>query len=300
MKRKNEKGFALVLSLLLLLVMSLMGGALIVVSSGDHQSNNSSDEYQQAFYVAETALLEAEKSIINKTMGPWTHVESLTPDLELTSGETTEFDEMKAIMGLNANGGYSRYIDERGLPINVEDTISGLNRTTPCFNSFRNISKANSELKLITYETDSEGNEIVDAEGKPIIESETEVPNFLVTEHKINLNFGTLIAPVFENEAELDSIAAAKDAASEDSNIIANEKTHMERFRYEYFSVNIGSATYRGAGSSLKKTSTNVQTSGSAYKIYGCGYMMPRNTASDKFDDPDILIPLESVVVLSN
>ena len=70
MKNRNEKGFALVLSLVLLLVMSLMGGALIVISSGDHQSNNSSDEYQQAFYIAEHALLEAEKSLVNKMMGP--------------------------------------------------------------------------------------------------------------------------------------------------------------------------------------------------------------------------------------
>ena len=61
MMNKNEKGFALVLSLILLLVMSLMGGALIVISSGDHQSNNTSDQYQQAFYVAETGLLEGEK-----------------------------------------------------------------------------------------------------------------------------------------------------------------------------------------------------------------------------------------------
>ena len=33
MKNKNEKGFALVLSLVLLLAMSLMGGALIVISA---------------------------------------------------------------------------------------------------------------------------------------------------------------------------------------------------------------------------------------------------------------------------
>ena len=66
MMNKNEKGFALVLSLILLLVMSLMGGALIVISSGDHQSNNTSDQYQQAFYVAETGLLEGEKKIINQ------------------------------------------------------------------------------------------------------------------------------------------------------------------------------------------------------------------------------------------
>ena len=47
MKNKNEKGFALVLSLVLMIVMSLMGGALIVVASGDHETNNVSDNYQQ-------------------------------------------------------------------------------------------------------------------------------------------------------------------------------------------------------------------------------------------------------------
>ena len=65
MKNKNEKGFALVLSLVLLLVMSLMGGALIVISSGDHQSNNYSDDYQQTFYVAETAIMEGENYLKN-------------------------------------------------------------------------------------------------------------------------------------------------------------------------------------------------------------------------------------------
>ena len=74
---KNEKGFTLVLSLVLLLVMSLMGGSLIVISSGDHQSNNTSDEYQQAFYVAETALLEGEKQLVNAYMGPWSNVDDL-------------------------------------------------------------------------------------------------------------------------------------------------------------------------------------------------------------------------------
>ena len=74
----------------------------------------------------------------------------------------------------------------------------------------------------------------------------------------------------------------------------------MQRFRYEYFITNIGSATFRGAGSSLKKTSTNAQTSGTAYRIYGCGFMMPRGTDLIEFDDPNILVPLETVVVLSN
>lgn len=72
MNRKNEKGFALILSLVLLLVMSLMGGSLIVISAGDHQSNNTSDDFQQTFYVAETALLEGEKYLTNHYKGPYT------------------------------------------------------------------------------------------------------------------------------------------------------------------------------------------------------------------------------------
>ena len=70
-KNNKEKGFALVLSIILLIVMSLMGGSLIVISSGDHQSNNSSDQYQQTFYVAEAGLLEGEKWILDKYLGPW-------------------------------------------------------------------------------------------------------------------------------------------------------------------------------------------------------------------------------------
>ena len=69
--RNNEKGFALVLSLVLMLVMSLMGGSLIVISAGDHQGNNRNEDYQQTFYVAETALLEGEKYVLNQALGPW-------------------------------------------------------------------------------------------------------------------------------------------------------------------------------------------------------------------------------------
>ena len=90
----------------------------------------------------------------------------------------------------------------------------------------------------------------------------------------------------------------------------------MDRFRYEYFIVNIGSANFRGGGSSLKKTTTNTQTTGTAYKIYGCGYMMDKSDSksSSEIDSgftaegwseidgktPDILVALETVVVLSN
>ena len=70
MIKKNEKGFALVLSLVLLMAMTLMGGALIVISASDHRSNNVGDEYQQTFYVAETALYEGEKYVLNQYLGP--------------------------------------------------------------------------------------------------------------------------------------------------------------------------------------------------------------------------------------
>ena len=254
MKRKNEKGFALILSLVLLMVMSLMGGALIVISSTDHQSNNSSDEYQQAFYVAETALLEAEKDIINNMMGPWVDVTTAFTEVPtgMTEGEKAEWDSMVENIQDAAVGDFARNTDRRDLPTN---TIAATE--TPCFNSFRNITRA----------------------------------GFLVTDHKVNKNFGTLIQAVF-TDVDLDDLATA--------DIIEKEETYMQRFRYEYFITNIGAAEYRGAGSSLKKTSTNVQTSGTAYKLYGCGYMMPNGADSDEFEDPDILVPLETVVVLSN
>ena len=95
MKNNSEKGFALILSLVLLLAMSLMGGTLIVMSAGDHKSNNSSDEYQQTFYVAETAVLEGEKYLINKAMGPWdlkTHKRDTTKKVPTPENQTSVFN----------------------------------------------------------------------------------------------------------------------------------------------------------------------------------------------------------------
>ena len=68
-KNKNIQGFTLILSLVLLIAMSLMGGTLIVLSSSDHRDNNNDDLSQQAFYVAETGLLEAEKFLVNTFLG---------------------------------------------------------------------------------------------------------------------------------------------------------------------------------------------------------------------------------------
>ena len=281
MKRKNEKGFALVLSLLLLLVMSLMGGALIVISSTDHQSNNSSDEYQQTFYVAETALLEGEKYLINQNMGPW--ISTATVESEDTTGmtedEKSSWELMVSQMKTNAVQGMSRYVDQRDLPTNRTVVTN-----TPCFNSYRNIVKSNVEIDGTNHSN-----------------------TLAVSTHAVNLNFGSLIQQVF-TDSSLDNLT--------DADTITKEKAHMDRFRYEYFIVNIGSASFRGAGTSLKKTTTNTQSTGTAYKIYGCGYMMDKSHSKSSSEigsgftaegwaeidgkTPDILVALESVVVLPN
>jgi len=223
MIKNKQKGFALVLSLILLLAMSLMGGALIVIASSDHQGNNSSDEYQQTFYVAETALMQAEKSLVNKMIGP-----------------------------INPASGIRDHA-ARFIPRNQELTDPAPNQT-PCYRSFRNLSR--------------------DAD-------------FRVVEQLENQSFFDLIEPVF------DDTSFALVAAIDTTDAIDDEKEKLEKFRYEFFSVNSGTATYKGSGISLKKTSGATQREGTAYRIYGCGMM-------GNVNNPEILIPLETIVILSH
>ena len=243
MNRNNQKGFTLILSLVLLLVMSLMGGSLIVISSSDHQSNNTSDEYQQTFYVAEHALIEAEKYVINQMIGPWKNAE----------GKDTYDNYVNKLQSLATNNNFARQTDAsspwpngRGIPTNIINVSS-----TPCSNSFRNLLK------------DGDGNTLVAA-------------------HQTLWNFGELIEPILTAESAPDK-----------------EIEHMKRYRWEFFVINVGRSTFKGAGTSLKKTSTNAQQQGNAYKLYGCGYLMPKGSALTDIDDPEILIPLETLVILS-
>ena len=196
-------------------------------------------------------------------MGPWIVVEDeyATPPTGLNATETEEWNAMVESLRAEAaaQGGFARDTDKRDLPTNLIP-VKG---ETACYQSFRNIHRA----------------------------------GFLVSEHKYNQNFGTLIQKVFD-DVDLDDTASA--------DTLDREEEHMQRFRYEYIIVNIGSAAYKGFGSSLKKTTTTVQTTGTIYKIYGCGYMMPRDTdvtqTLDEFMDvdPDILIPLEGTAVYAN
>ena len=223
MIKNKQKGFALVLSLILLLAMSLMGGALIVIASSDYQGNNSSDEYQQTFYVAETALMEAEKSLVNKMIGPINNVSGI------------------------------RDFSGRFIPRNQELTDPAPNQT-PCYRSFRNLSRD---------------------------------VNFRVVEQLENQSFFSLIEPIFDdtNFALVPTI--------DTTNAIDDEKEKLNKFRYEFFSVNSGTAAYKAAGISLKKTSGANQRLGTAYRVYGCGMM-------GDVQNPEILIPLETIVILSH
>tara|TARA_B110001450_G_scaffold212951_1_gene205149 strand:- start:90 stop:761 length:672 start_codon:yes stop_codon:yes gene_type:complete len=223
MIKNKQKGFALVLSLILLLAMSLMGGALIVIASSDHQGNNSSDEYQQTFYVAETALMEAEKSLVNKMIGPIN----------------------------NASG--IRDFSGRFIPRNQELTDPAPNQT-PCYRSFRNLSRD---------------------------------VNFRVVEQLENQSFFSLIEPIFDDQN------FALVPTIDTTNAIDDEKEKLNKFRYEFFSVNSGTAAYKAAGISLKKTSGANQRLGTAYRVYGCGMM-------GDVQNPEILIPLETIVILSH
>ncbi len=130
-KKKSEKGFTLVLALVLLLVMSLMGGSLIVISAQDHSSNNQSDIYQQAFYVAETGLMEGEKFIINKYLGDWN------------------------------DSGTTRNTEEKGAPLN---TVTP--EQSPCFNSFPDIIRTTDdseyEYQVAVHQKDQNFGELIE------------------------------------------------------------------------------------------------------------------------------------------
>tara|TARA_B100001173_G_C15982503_1_gene545242 strand:+ start:681 stop:1241 length:561 start_codon:yes stop_codon:yes gene_type:complete len=69
--KRNEKGFALPVSLLLLVVMTLMGATLLSITVGDIRANNEIDYSQQAFYAAESGITNAKKYLkTEKTLTP--------------------------------------------------------------------------------------------------------------------------------------------------------------------------------------------------------------------------------------
>ena len=271
MGKKNEKGFALVMALVLFLVMSLMGGGLIVVTSGDHKSNNTSDQYQQAFYVAETGLIQAEKTIVNQYLGPWMKVSDIdAPGPGASAEDTAAYDVFKAEAEANKVEGLFRNTRDRSMPTNSIAMTGAL--LTPCYNSFRNIVKINTSVPL-----------------------NDDKHYFRVTHHRAE-NFGELIQPIF---AKLELEGTDPESVEEQ---IKKEEKYLKRYEYEYFMVNVGTAPYKGTGSSIKKTSSDTGSSGTAYKLYACGifYGKSDDESINHNGVAQIIIPLESLIVMPN
>ena len=225
MINNNEKGFALVLSLVLMLVMSLMGGALIVISAGDHQSNNRSDEYQQTFYVAETALLEGERYVLNQSLGPW-NISSHQRDMSKRNlpNNTVSFPTNMTQKNYNSKS---------------MSSDNYLSQSDTCYNSFQ-VNKPK-DYKVVVAES---------------------------------WNFGVILD---------DSIGS--------KTIPKSEIDKLKKFYYQYFIEQIGSAPFRGTGTSVKKQAGNTGSDGIAYRVYGCGIKKEK-------DDINLVVALESVIVL--
>ena len=225
MINNNEKGFALVLSLVLMLVMSLMGGALIVISAGDHQSNNRSDEYQQTFYVAETALLEGERYVLNQSLGPW-NISNHQRDMSKRNlpNNTVSFPSNMAQKNYNSKS---------------MSSDNYLSQSDTCYNSFQ-VNKPK-DYKVVVAES---------------------------------WNFGVILD---------DSIGS--------KTIPKSEIDKLKKFYYQYFIEQVGSAPFKGTGTSVKKDAGNTGSDGIAYRVYGCGIKKEK-------DDINLVVALESVIVL--
>ena len=225
MINNNENGFALVLSLVLMLVMSLMGGALIVISAGDHQSNNRSDEYQQTFYVAETALLEGERYVLNQSLGPW-NISNHQRDMSKRNlpNNTLSFPTNMTQKNYNSKS---------------MSSDNYLSQSDTCYNSFQ-VNKPK-DYKVVVAES---------------------------------WNFGVILD---------DSIGS--------KTIPKSEIDKLKKFYYQYFIEQVGSAPFKGTGTSVKKEAGNTGSDGIAYRVYGCGIKKEK-------DDINLVVALESVIVL--
>ena len=289
MNRKKEKGFALILSLVLLLVMSLMGGSLIVIASGDHRSNNTSDEYQQVFYVAETALIEGEKWIADNYLGHWIDnvsggktgtdmsykVTVVEPWKErckvlIEEGKTctpTEEEQLEWAEMLKANRQqYDNHIGE------YQSFSNNLVRHTwgkgPAFNDLE-IKKEDKTLCMKSFKNFK-------------YDTAMNIAYSLPDNHPRLGSFWNIVGPI------------VKASYIRDTGKLKQEEDYLKRFKYTFFIQHIGYSPYKGIGASVQtSTATNTIRTGSAYKIYGCGLLYDR-----KNTQIEIIVPLESVVVM--
>ena len=295
MNRKKEKGFALVLSLVMLLVMSLMGGSLIVITSSDHQSNNNSDQYQQAFYVAETGLLQGEKWVVDQYLGPWTDwgdlpsaEEAVDPATGTTPAEIAAWEAQKEAYN-NAKSAYTKHSNDmtrfeydRGPPLN--DTTISKDIKTDCMKSFKNL-EYEDNIVITGGGTLPEKNNFINIVG-PILLNESCEDYETCESYKTDLLL-----------EKTDSDLGFADKAD---SIAEKEVKYLRRFEYEFFVTNVGPAAYKGSGSSIAKTTSSSDSQGSAYKIYACGIFYGKGSTTNDIHNGEVemLIPLETIIVM--
>ena len=296
MNNNKEKGFALVLSIILLIVMSLMGGSLIVISSGDHQSNNSSDQYQQTFYVAEAGLLEGEKWILDKYLGPW--MNSVPTDDEVLgtrpdgAGPAAVWDvkneiwqDTKTEYTSKSENGFFRHTFIRG-PAQNDTKVA--RDSSQCLMSFKNI------------DTDGDDNVSIIGKGQlPVEKSFLDIVGPLLCTGS-NAECLDPDSTSFNTDDEVINERGDNPRDfQEKEKFIRAEFNFLKRFAYEYFIVNVGAAAYRNDGSSIATDVSNVDSQGTAYKIYSCGILYgPGSRGEFHNGEVEILIPLESIVVM--
>ena len=296
MNKNKEKGFALVLSIVLLIVMSLMGGSLIVISSGDHQSNNSSDQYQQTFYVAEAGLLEGEKRILDKYLGPW--MNSVPNDDEVLgprpdgAGPAAVWDvkneiwqDTKTEYTSKSENGFFRHTFIRG-PAQNDTKVA--RDSSQCLMSFKNI------------DTDGDDNVSIIGKGQlPVEKSFLDIVGPLLCTGS-NAECLDPDSTSFNTDDEVINERGDNPRDfQEKEKFIRAEFNFLKRFAYEYFIVNVGAAAYRNDGSSVATDVSNVDSQGTAYKIYSCGILYgPGGRGEYHNGEVEILIPLESIVVM--
>ena len=308
---KNEKGFALILSLVLLLVMSLMGGSLIVIASGDHRNNNNSDEYQQAFYVAETALMEGEKYLADAYLGHWVggsdkiknnkvYDAKLVPRCieakEEASSKEEEYDfddceltdedlDLLALMKDEDDSNLSQF----KLGLNELGSAAGtLVRDT-----------WNKGVMLNTIEVEDSKKSICMKSFKNFrVGQKVSIAYELPDDHPRLGEFWDIVEPLVTTdrlyEYSMKKGGESLFTSNAADRALIQEREYLKRFKYKFFIQHIGFSTYIGGGVSAQRTtSVDVQRQGSAYKIFGCGIYYDKNISNI-----NILVPLETMVVM--
>ena len=96
--KKNEKGFALPLTLLLLVVMTIMGATLITITTNEHTANNDKDVSQQVFYAAESGISIAKERVSKKPTELTTNSQS-NQDNNLVFCKSSFFPNLRASNG---------------------------------------------------------------------------------------------------------------------------------------------------------------------------------------------------------